>query len=83
MQELTTHVPDEVSALNAGAQAALEQSNRGWELMATRDQLTECRLAALEQGQKEQIAAGLTTNLLLQQLISLQPINLSSNKNNG
>lgn len=78
-QEEITRVPNEVSALNAGAQAALEHSNRQWETMAARETSTERRLAALEQGQKEQIAAGLTTNLLLQQLISLQPINSTNN----
>ena len=56
--------------MNAGAKAALEHSSRQLETMAAS---TEHRLAALEEGQKQQIAAGLTTNLLLQQLVSLQP----------
>jgi hypothetical protein len=79
-QEETTRVPDEVSALNAGAKAALEHSNRQLETMAAS---TEHRLAALEEGQKQQIAAGLTTNLLLQQLISLQQPTLSNNAAGG
>ncbi len=74
-QEESTRVPKEVSALNAGAQAALEHSNRKFETMAAHEACTECRLAALEQGQKQQIAAGVTTNKLLQQLISLQQVN--------